>query len=118
MGADHGKQILVGEHGRGPEHGAGDRGLVIGEPADQAGGRIRRVGESGGQLGPDGGLHVGGQADEHGIIKAVFSCRTGGVAEEALGKFTQQFAAVLARAVGGHRDQVGQAGGRCGVAHG
>ncbi|MNX92965.1 hypothetical protein D3C86_1251320 [compost metagenome] len=110
--ADDLDQVGLGQHGRGAQDGLGHvLGLIIGQPADQLDGRIDGLGEFLGQFGANGDLHGVGQVAEHRTVEGRFGLAALGRAEEVVGQFAQQGAALLAGRLLSQGDQVGQARG-------
>ena len=110
LAADHADQIGVGQQGRAAQHRPGHLDLVFSEASDQAGRRIGRGGEPGGQLGADGRLHLVGQGFEHRAVEFSLGGAVLDLAQEVVGQFAQQQPALLAGGLVGESDEVGQAG--------
>ena len=106
--ADNTQQVFIGQDRRGGQDGRGDGGIVIGEVVNQGVGGVGCPGEPGGQFGANRGLHICRKAGQNRAIEGVLgggACRS---PEKMLGQFAQQGAALLARPLLGHGDQLRQ----------
>ncbi len=105
--AHHLDQIVFGQDGGAAKDRLGDLKLIVGQTPDQAMGSVGGGGETGGQLGADGLLHLIGQFGQDRAVQGGLAGAVVGGAEEMVGQFAQQQAPLVAGFLAGQGDQFG-----------